>query len=56
MITGDKQETAVNIGVACRLLRDPGRLLRCNAQEGGEEGAGEIGRKLREIIEGKKVA
>ena len=48
MITGDKQETAVNIGVACRLLRDPGRLLRCNAQEGGEEGADA---RLAELLE-----
>jgi magnesium-transporting ATPase (P-type) len=48
MITGDKQETAVNIGVACRLLRDPGRLLRCNAQEGGEKGADA---RLAELLE-----
>ena len=48
MITGDKQETAVNIGVACRLLRDPGRLLRCNAQEGGVEGADA---RLAELLE-----
>ena len=47
MITGDKQETAVNIGVACRLLRDPGRLLRCNAQD-GEEGADAM---LAELLE-----
>ena len=48
MITGDKQETAVNIGVACRLLRDPGRLLRCNAQEEGEGGADA---RLAELLE-----
>lgn len=49
MITGDKQETAVNIGVACRLLRDPGRLLRCNArEEEGEEGADA---RLAELLE-----
>ena len=52
MITGDKQETAVNIGVACRLLRDPGRLLRCNCGDedgsGGEESADA---RLAELLE-----
>ena len=31
MITGDKQETAINIAVSCRLIHDPSRLLICNA-------------------------
>ena len=26
MITGDKQETAINIGVSCGLIRDPAHL------------------------------
>ena len=31
VITGDKQETAINIAVSCRLIHDPSRLLICNA-------------------------
>ena len=31
MITGDKQETAINIAIACKLIRRPDSLLICNA-------------------------
>jgi magnesium-transporting ATPase (P-type) len=31
VITGDKQETAISVGVACGLLQDPGALLLLNA-------------------------
>jgi magnesium-transporting ATPase (P-type) len=31
MITGDKQETAINIAVSCRLFNDSDSLLVCNA-------------------------
>ena len=31
MITGDKQETAINIAVSCRLFNDTDSLLICNA-------------------------
>jgi magnesium-transporting ATPase (P-type) len=31
MITGDKQETAINIAVSCRLFTDTDNLLICNA-------------------------
>jgi magnesium-transporting ATPase (P-type) len=31
MITGDKQETAVNVGVACALIADPRGAVRLNA-------------------------
>lgn len=31
MITGDKQETATNIAVSCRLFNDTDSLLICNA-------------------------
>lgn len=31
MITGDKQETAVNIGSSCGLIKAPDKLLLCNA-------------------------
>jgi len=30
VITGDKQETAINIAIACKLVRNPGSLLVCN--------------------------
>lgn len=31
MITGDKQETAINIAISCKLIRYPDSLLICNA-------------------------
>ena len=31
VITGDKQETAINIAIACKLIRRPDSLLICNA-------------------------
>lgn len=31
VITGDKQETAINIAIACNLIRRPDSLLLCNA-------------------------
>ena len=36
MITGDKQETAVNIAVSCRLISDPQGVLMLNVNEKGE--------------------
>ena len=30
VITGDKQETAINIAIACKLIRQPDSLLICN--------------------------
>ncbi len=38
MITGDKQETAVNIAVACRLVHRPAELLAA-AGQGSPDGA-----------------
>ena len=37
VITGDKQETAINIAIACKLIRNPSSLLVCN--EKSAEGA-----------------
>lgn len=31
VITGDKQETAINIAIACKLIHNPDSLLICNA-------------------------
>jgi phospholipid-transporting ATPase len=30
VITGDKQETAINIAISCKLVRNPSSLLVCN--------------------------
>lgn len=32
MITGDKQETAINIGISCKLVRNPDSLMICNGE------------------------
>ena len=44
VITGDKQETAINIAIACKLIRDPHSLLVCNASTREEAHA-----RLREL-------
>lgn len=36
MITGDKQETAINIAVACRLVHDADDLLMANEDRSAE--------------------
>lgn len=33
MITGDKQETAINIAVSCKLFTNTDSLLKCNANK-----------------------
>jgi phospholipid-transporting ATPase len=33
MITGDKQETAINIAVSCKLFTNSDSLLTCNAEK-----------------------
>lgn len=44
MITGDKQETAINIAISCKLIRNPDSLLICNASTKDEAHA-----RLREL-------
>jgi len=39
VITGDKQETAINIAIACNLIRRPDSLLLCNAKSRDEAAA-----------------
>ena len=46
MITGDKQETAVNVGVACALLHSPSSPLRLNAPGS----AADAGARLDELL------
>ena len=31
VITGDKQETAINIAISCKLILHPDKLMVCNA-------------------------
>ena len=33
VITGDKQETAINIAISCKLILHPDRLMICNAED-----------------------
>lgn len=44
VITGDKQETAINIAISCKLIRNPDSLLVCNASSRDEAHA-----RLREL-------
>ena len=44
VITGDKQETAINIAISCKLIRNPDSLLICNASTQDEAHA-----RLREL-------
>ncbi|CAK0743492.1 hypothetical protein CVIRNUC_001474 [Coccomyxa viridis] len=44
VITGDKQETAINIAISCKLIRNPDSLLICNASTREEAHA-----RLREL-------
>lgn len=46
MITGDKQETAINIAVACRLVHRADKLLRCNAPASVEAAAARLSELL----------
>ena len=59
MITGDKQETAINIAVACRLVLRPASLMRCNAPGSAEAAAARLSELLaqadREAASGAKV-
>ena len=48
MITGDKQETAINIAIACKLIRAPDSLLICNAGS-AEEAAQRLEELLRDL-------
>ncbi|KAK9836118.1 hypothetical protein WJX81_002623 [Elliptochloris bilobata] len=52
MITGDKQETAINIAVACRLVHRPAALLRCNAGGSAEAAAARLAELLAEANKG----
>ena len=46
VITGDKQETAINIAISCKLIRHPDSLLICNADS--PEGAA---RRIAELTD-----
>ena len=42
MITGDKQETAINIAIACKLITHSERLLLCNAPASPEAACAKV--------------
>ncbi|KAK9810005.1 hypothetical protein WJX72_003251 [[Myrmecia] bisecta] len=46
VITGDKQETAINIAISCKLVHDPDNLLICNA-----DSAQAAQKRLQELLE-----
>jgi phospholipid-transporting ATPase len=46
VITGDKQETAINIAISCRLIHRPDDLLICNAHTYDEAAV-----RLRELLD-----
>lgn len=48
VITGDKQETAINIAIACNLIRRPDALLLCNASS-REAAAARLDTLLQEL-------
>ena len=53
MITGDKQETAINIAISCKLVRNPGSLLICNesSPEAAEKRLQELAHTLQRQYE-----
>ena len=53
VITGDKQETAINIGIACRLISDPEKLMVFNEESKGKLKSG-INSELEKLVERKK--
>jgi len=50
MITGDKQETAVNISVSCRLVGSPEGVMMLNVDEKAENAAESASQKLDECL------
>ena len=46
MITGDKQETAINIATSCKLISNPEKLMLCNAPFSREDAHA----KLQELL------
>lgn len=51
MITGDKQETAVNIGVSCGLISSTDNVMFCNAKGSAQEAEAKL-RELERATEG----
>ena len=52
VITGDKQETAINIAISCKLIRNPDSLLICNAstREAAHARLRELQQQLRQQL------
>lgn len=52
MLTGDKRETAINIGYSCRLIKDYSTVVILSSQEGQEKLAQRITEASREVKAG----
>ena len=53
VITGDKQETAINIAISCKLVRNPSSLLICNetSADAAHNRLQELGQRLQRQYE-----
>lgn len=49
MITGDKQETAINIATSCKLIKNLERLMICNAPHSTEDAVNRLNQLLGQI-------
>ena len=51
MITGDKQETAINIAIACKLVHHPDSLIIINAADSNEAARARLEEALKQCRE-----
>lgn len=51
MITGDKQETAINIAIACKLVHHPDSLIVINAADSNEAARARLDEALQHCRE-----
>lgn len=51
MITGDKQETAINIAIACKLVHHPDSLIVINAADSNEAARARLEEALQHCSE-----
>jgi magnesium-transporting ATPase (P-type) len=51
MITGDKQETAINIAISCKLIQSPDGAMMCNAPASPEQAMARLAELLQQTEE-----
>jgi magnesium-transporting ATPase (P-type) len=51
MITGDKQETAINIAISCKLIQSPDGAMMCNAPASPEQAMARLAELLQRTEE-----